>query len=166
MRSAVLACFCFAAALLSAQPSAQPSPTNLVSDSAVELPDAPPVPLKKCGPWSCWDYTKHHRPLEEVVRSRPFWLTVGGDFLISSSDAEISHEGYAHHKCWEGADGLPHYASRSQLYRYQLPENAAVAFASAIWLMAKMPKPALPMYLVWPAIVHGRADADWFQHCW
>ncbi len=138
---------------------------TLAYGQAFDAPSAiqPPKPAEH---WyqKRWDYP--NVPTRQVLKSKALWGTVGGDFLISSFDAEMSHEGYAHHRCVEGSQFLPNYASRWQLYENNLKENSAVAIVSFVWLKVKGPKPILPGFLISPAVVHIRAGMNWYDNCW
>ena len=134
-----------------------------------DLPDAPssarnPRELaysqQKCGPWKCWNYSTISN--KEVFKSKAFWLTFGGDVALSTLDAEVSHAGLAHHYCSE----LNNNNSRWQLYRYNLPENAAVGVTAFLWVKFKGPKWVLPLFLARPAYVHIQGADSWLSRCW
>jgi hypothetical protein len=89
-------------------------------------------------------------------------------FMLASGiyDAEVTHQGLAHHLCVEKNFGDP-YPSRGKIYRdAMLPMAAATA---ADWLMAKIGIPVAP-YTVMPAeisLTHFRSGSRWFTHeCW
>ena len=124
--------------------------------TAAPLPDAP-MPQ----PHALEDNVKF-RSNREVLRSKAFWSTFVGDFLISSFDAEMSHAGLAHHVCTE-QHGL---TSRGQLYLNNLPENAAVGIVSFLWVKFRAPNYVLPAFLAYPAKVHISAGLKWYQDCW
>jgi hypothetical protein len=131
-----------------------------------ELPDAPVPqvqPAAKCGPFSCWTFI--NVPTKEVLRSKALWLTFGADVALTTLDAEVTHEGLAHHLCVEKNIDPP-YPSRWQLYRAQLPENAAVFAVSFLWLKLHGPKYIMPGFLAFPAVAHIRGAAGWLDNCW
>jgi hypothetical protein len=105
---------------------------------------------------SPWTYP--NVPTKQVLSGKAFWATFLGDVAISSFDAEMSHAGLAHSGCRYEANGNK---SRAELYRFNLPENAAVGVVSFIWLKVKGPKYVLPVFLARPAYVHIKAGLSW-----
>jgi hypothetical protein len=130
-----------------------------------DAPDTIPLPQKKCGPWSCWDYATHHISNKEVFKRKVFWGTFTGDVLFGSFDAEMTHEGLAHHRCVEHNINPP-YPSRWQLYRANIPENAATGVASFLLTKLKAPKWLTPMILTPAAVAHLRGGIGWYENCW
>ena len=93
------------------------------------------------------------------------------DVAAGTFDAEMSHEGYAHHRCYEGGQGLPKYATRGQLYVHNLPEQLAfIGFGLLLtesranqWKGLKWMFPASAAY---PATIHIKAGLQWYTECW
>src|SRR5207302_224074 len=113
---------------------------------AQKPPDAPSAaqPPVKLSLWhQNWYayYATHHLTNRQVLSSKAFWATFLGDVAISSFDAEMSHAGLAHSGCRYEANGN---TSRAELYRYNVPENLAVAVVAFVWVKAKGPKYVLP----------------------
>ena len=140
-----------------------------------DLPDAPiraalstPAPAATDPITSIWHqnwyeyYAAHHRSNREVLSTKSFWAFVGTDLLASSFDAEMSrHQG----RCVEGAEGLPLHPTRWQLYRHNLPENAAVILVGFLETKARMPRWLMFTGDVYPIQAHLRAGLKWRQ-CW
>jgi hypothetical protein len=129
------------------------------------VPDSPST-IQPPQPHALEDDVKF-RSNGEVLRSKAFWSTFGGDFLISSFDAEMSHEGLAvcRHNGHPMSEANGNY-SRWQLYRYNLPENAAVGVVAFLWVKFRAPNYVLPAFLAYPAKVHISAGLKWYQDCW
>lgn len=75
-------------------------------------------------------------------------------------DAEVTHQGLAHHKCREGTGGDPT-PSRGELY-----EKNIATFAAALgfdWFLARHKAPYIPYLLpVAGTVVHVRGGTEWF----
>src|SRR5271157_1424250 len=148
--------------------------TAFAQNPSFVLPDTPsvtPEPVAKCGRWKCWDFK--NVPTREVIKSKALWATTFGDFGISSSDSEFSHQGNTrihggnpNHPCVEAGEGLPLHPSRGQLYAHNWKENVTTFGVSFLWLKVGGPKWVMPFFLTGPAIVHGREDYRWVKNCW
>src|SRR5271166_427440 len=130
---------------------------------AQELPNAPtpqPQAAAKCGPWSCWTYP--NVPTKEVLKSKSMWWPLLADVALTSLDDEMTLH-YEGRPCVEKDWNLPARPTRAQVYRETLPENAAVAIGTFLWLKLKGPKAVLPVFLVWPAYAHIKDSVEWVQ---
>jgi hypothetical protein len=107
-----------------------------------------------------------HRSNWETLKNKSLWTYAAADILAGAFDAEMSHAGYAHHRCVEGGDGLPRQASRAQLYRHDLPENVAVLAFGYLGTRLKMPRWLLFTTEAYPVQNHIRAGLQWRQDCW
>ena len=135
------------------------------------LPDAPsvaqtPASAARCGPWSCWNVAEHSRPWSEVVKNKTMWTAIGIDLAAGAFDVEMSHEGYAHHRCVEGGEGLPPHASRAQLYKHNVGEQVFVIAYDLMATKIKMPRWLLYGMDVYPIEAHMRAGLRWYENCW
>ena len=129
------------------------------------LPDAPqPQPVKKCGPWSCWNPTT--RPTKEVFKDKTFLAVVSTDAAVIVFDNEMTHEGLAHHKCVEGNPNLPMHPSRGQLYASDLPEFAVVSGGAFLFTKLSLPKWLTLSLLPYPVEEHLRGGIGWAENCW
>jgi hypothetical protein len=113
-----------------------------------------------------WNYDAVAISNREVFRSKSYWGFVAADLAAGAFDSEMSHEGYAHHRCVEGGDGLPPYASRWQHYQHNLPEEALVVGVGYFWTKIKGPKWVMPGLIAYPVEAHIRAGLAWEQNCW
>jgi len=139
---------------------------------AQDLPDAPiraaqnsPADPKTSIWHQSWYeyYATHHRSNREVLSNKSFWAFVGTDVLASSFDAEMSrHQG----RCVEGGEGLPLHPTRWQLYKHNLPENAAAIAVGFFETKAKMPRWLMFTGDILPVEAHLRAGLKWYQQCW
>ncbi len=81
-------------------------------------------------------------------------------------DAELTHQGLAHHECVEANTYLGPHPSRAELYRQNLLAFGAVGGLD--WVAAKFIKiPYLPY--VTPgveSVVHLRGGSKWLTQCW
>jgi hypothetical protein len=130
---------------------------------AENLPDAPSTFLQRRSPVSAHSAGRSNA---QRVWTRKF-LAAHGILLASGIyDAEVTHQGLAHHRCVEKNFGNP-YPSRGKSYRDALLPIAAVTAAD--WAMAKLRIPILP-YTLMPAglsVVHFQSGSQWFTHdCW
>lgn len=137
----------------------------LIGAAFAQLPDAPaPQPAAKCGPWAC--YHLQTIPTRQVFQSKAFYALIAGDFMAGAFDAEMTHEGIAHHVCVEGSVHPP-YPSRGDLYRAQIPEYAATAAVGFIWLKVRGPKWLMPALLTGPIYGHiFKGGLPWYEGCW
>lgn len=96
------------------------------------------------------------------TEKRIFWIS--NAVVLPASivyDAEVTHQGIAHHKCWEANSNLPRHPSRGQLYLYN------GAFAAAEFGLDLLLHKAHIHYLdnagaVFGSIVHFQAGSTWF----
>lgn len=150
--------------------SAESRPTPYLSS----LPDAPSAailnrdyhaPSGEKHPAVLWD-GEISRSNREVFKNKPYLFTVLTDVASGVFDAEMSHEGYAHHRCIEGGEGLGRYATRGALYRNNLPEQLFVIGYGFIATKAKMPSWLMPVPVIYAVQSHLRAGLQWWQNCW
>jgi len=139
------------------------------AQSVPDLPDAPRTqpaqytqPAAKCGPWSCWNYPDV--PTLEVLRSRSFLLSIGGEVGLAIGNAEVIHSKEAHGQC----SILNHRGleSRGRLYLGQAPIVAVVGVVDFVWGKVKGPKYIVPGFNAYPAIVHIRNMVHWEEDCY
>ena len=107
------------------------------------------------------------KPLPEVPQRK--WGSVWNKKFVSAHaaylgaivyDAEVTHQGLAHHKCLEGNGGDPT-PSRGELYGKTIPTFAAtVAFD---WFLVRHKIPIIPYVLpIAGTVVHVRGGTQWF----
>jgi hypothetical protein len=136
----------------------------LACASAEELPEAPSHALLVRKSFSL--VPAPHWSNSNRVWTKKFILAHG--ILLASGvyDAEVTHQGLAHHRCVEKNFGDP-YPSRGKIYRDAMFPIAAATAGD--WLLAKLGVPVAP-YAVLPgglSIVHFRSGSQWFTHdCW
>lgn len=89
-------------------------------------------------------------------------------------DAEMTHEGLAHHKCVEGNIELGRRPSRGELYRDNflkeyVPLTAINLLLQAAWRGDGQPKKWEWVPLIgagYGSTVHLRGGIQWYQRCW
>jgi hypothetical protein len=123
------------------------------------LPDAP-KPQPKCGPWSCWENRQADLTTKQVFRTKSFYAMVFTDLAASSFDAEMSHA-YNGHPCVEGNHDLPLHPTRWELYKENIPENAAVIVTAFVFTKVHVPKWLDWAALAYPVQLHLRAGIGW-----
>ena len=134
---------------------------------SITLPDAPPVQPKMPGFWSfgSWNRAAPLRTNHQILHDKSLF-TVQTIWLGSIVyDAELTHQGLAHHKCVEGSMGNNLHPSRAELYRSTIPEyTVGTAFN---WLMMKyMSKSLIMVFPSYSATVHLRGGTTWLANCW
>ena len=139
----------------------------LVGAAAGQLPDAPvrqppAAPVKQSG-WHCCYDPHNMRSNREALTNKTFLFTSIADIGVGVFDAEITHQGLAHHRC---AEGNVHPPTRANLYKNNLPEEAAVLVVE--FMVAKIRAPRWMGWglLTYPVEVHTRAGLDWTENCW
>lgn len=124
---------------------------------AQELPDNPqPQPKQK----SEWQSQLTSRTWHETFTGKTFWFVHGLYLTTWVIDAEVTHQGLAHHKCTEANGNLPAYPSRGQLYRLNLIQFGAVTGIDL--LLRKFGVPIAPYTT--PLLMAGRhayAAQEW-----
>jgi hypothetical protein len=147
------------------QPGAQSLPDAPMSN--MQIVQAQTATGQRISIWrQQWDYGKYHISNREVLANKSYLLFVTADVLVDTFDAEMSHEGFAHHRCVEGAQGLPPIASRWSLYGNNIPEEAAVIVVGFVETKIKMPRWLIFTGDVYPVESHLRAGLKWYQDCW
>ncbi|HEX4489349.1 MAG TPA: hypothetical protein VH088_23950 [Terriglobales bacterium] len=131
---------------------------------AENLPDAPSSAYIEQG--ASMPVPTVHWSIANPVWTKKFIFAHSLMLASGVYDAEITHQGLAHHRCVEKNFGDP-YPSRGKIYRdAMLPIAAATA---ADWFMAKIGIPVVP-YTVMPgeiSVMHFRSGSRWFTHdCW
>jgi hypothetical protein len=138
------------------------------------LPDAPIAPTEYLPAATVYRPTWLGQP-EAAVQSEPVFnerfinkkfLAVHAVFLASIVyDAELTHQGLAHHKCVESNPDLGTHPSRGRIYG----ENtlAFSAISGLDWILGKTKIPVLPYVspLVGTA-VHLTGGSKWLTECW
>jgi hypothetical protein len=81
-------------------------------------------------------------------------------------DAELTHEGLAHHKCVEANPYLGVHPSRGKIYGQNL--LALGAISGLDWVTAKLVKVHYLPYVapVAESVVHLRGGSQWLTECW
>jgi len=81
-------------------------------------------------------------------------------------DAELTHEGLAHHKCVEANPYLGVHPSRGEIYGQNLLAFGAIAGLD--WMTAKLIKVHYLPYVapVAESLVHLRGGSQWLTECW
>jgi hypothetical protein len=141
--------------------------------SARSLPEAPSMvrstvatkTVSKPSPWRALSETDHLTNREVFDKK---FLSVHGTFLASIVyDAELTHQGLAHHRCVEGNINLGEHPSRGDVYRNNLLEQF-VPITVMDWFLGKY---------VWKGIgyegatigsvIHFRGGTKWLTSgCW
>lgn len=140
-----------------------------------QLPDAPapaaatePAPsLARPAGHEFNPYSGHYvLGWKETATGKAFWLPYGALWAASITDAEITHQGLAHHRCVEGNPELPRHPSRGQLYRQFAWEDGAITVAG--YFMRKLG------FRWWTydvpaglgAGIHLHGASSWLGECW
>jgi hypothetical protein len=81
-------------------------------------------------------------------------------------DAELTHEGLAHHKCVEANPYLGVHPSRGEIYGQNLLAFGAITGLD--WITAKLIKVRYLPYIAPAAesVVHFRGGSQWLTECW
>lgn len=145
---------------------------------SLSLPDSPstssapsPDSAVKCGPkWmgGCWDLNHRNYSWKENFTSPSWYWPMLGWIAADVYDAEMTHEGLAHHHCHEGAEGLAGNPSRGQLYLYEVRNEAP------LWVMNyfihKLNRKGTTIISIGQAGaamgVHIHGGTGWAMHCW
>jgi hypothetical protein len=145
--------------------------------AGLNLPDAPstvqPPPAfghakaeKKESSWTyLHDGTTKARTNKEVAQVKSMWV-IDGVFMASQIfDAEMTHEGLAHHRCVE-RNVKPPYPNRYDLYRADLLATVMELGLNAFSTKAKMPGWLPLVWTTYPVESHIRGGLNWYEHCW
>lgn len=143
-----------------------------------ELPSAPSATAALQPDPVVWSLTERKEP-DVAPRPDPVWdkkmwaahLVLAGSMIF---DVETTHQGLAHHQCYEGNDSLRQAPSRAELYKDNLLQFVPVVFMD--WLGAASGRAAhLPRW-AWKSIgyigptygsaVHIRGAISWYTNCW
>jgi len=81
-------------------------------------------------------------------------------------DAELTHEGLAHHKCVESNPHLGIHPSRGEIYGQNLLAFSAITGLD--WITGKLIKVHYLPYVapVAESVVHLRGGSEWLTECW
>lgn len=81
-------------------------------------------------------------------------------------DAELTHEGLAHHKCVEANPYLGIHPSRGEIYGQNLLAFSAITGLD--WITAKLIRVRYLPYIapVAESVVHLRGGSQWLTECW
>jgi hypothetical protein len=81
-------------------------------------------------------------------------------------DAELTHEGIAHHKCVEANPYLGIHPSRGEIYGQNLLAFGAITGLD--WMTAKLIKVHYLPYVapIAESVVHFRGGSQWLTECW
>jgi hypothetical protein len=89
-------------------------------------------------------------------------------FLLGSMvyDAELTHEGLAHHKCVEANPYLGIHPSRGKIYGQNLLAFSAITGLD--WMTAKLVRVHYLPYIapIAESVVHFRGGSQWLTECW
>jgi hypothetical protein len=142
--------------------------------AGLNLPDAPSAmvrveptpPVKKESSWTyLHDGTTKARTNKEVLQVKSMWV-IDGVFMASQIfDAEMTHEGLAHHRCTERSVKPP-YPNRYDLYRADLLATIMELGLNAFSTKAKMPTWLPLVWTTYPVQAHIRGGLNWYEHCW
>ena len=169
------------ALLIAANANSVPASVPTHTTQASMLPNAPePQPPKPrtvsftntdvdALPTGAYEPKRAQRP-EPAVTSGEIWnkefIAVHAAFLGSIVyDAELTHQGLAHHNCAEANPNLGSHPSRGQIYRENMLAFSAISGFD--WLIAKAKIPYIPY--IGPAVgsaIHLTAGSKWLAQCW
>jgi len=150
-----------------------------VAGPSREIPDAPSSAMRmslaiepavkrppKPNPWRLLDGETDHLSNREVF-DKKFWA-VHGMFLDSIIyDAELTHQGLAHHRCVEGNINLGQHPSRGEIYRNNLLEQF-VPLTFMDWALGKYVWKGLGYEgATMGSVIHFRGGTKWLTSgCW
>lgn len=138
--------------------------------AASGIPNAP-EPGAGLAPAAVYQPNAHRAPEPAAVRDEKVFnkkFIAAHAVLLGSMvyDAELTHQGLAHHECVEANTYLGPHPSREELYRQNLLAFSAVGGLD--WVAAKFIKiPYLPY--VTPgveSVIHLRGGSKWLTQCW
>jgi len=97
--------------------------------------------------------------------SKWFWTAHAGLLAATVFDAEVTHQGLAHHKCVEGNSDLPHHPTRGELYGYSLGIDAGLTALDYL-LFRKLGHGTHFAGAAYGIIVHVQGGSSWYtQSC-
>lgn len=138
---------------------------TFVSSAFGQLPDAPAPQPKHEHEFN--RYSGHEiLSWKETASGKAFWLPYGALWAASIADAEITHEGIAHHRCVEGNGNLPRYPSRGAIYKELAIEDVPITALG--YFMRKLG------FRWWTydvpaglgAGIHIHGASQWLGECW
>jgi hypothetical protein len=143
----------------------------LTVNSSIALAELPLAPMEKNVEQIDATALEQHpstgyRPNRRLFTNKSYWTYVAADVFAGAFDSEMSHEGYAHHRCVEGGEGLPTFASRARLYTHNLPEEGALIALGLVATKIRMPRWLLFATEAYPLQAHIRAGLKWREDCW
>lgn len=121
----------------------------------VPMPEPPP-PVKAVPPKESWS---------DKWDRRSFWPSVAFMAAGGIYDAEVTHQGLAHHKCVEGNMDWVRYPSRGMLYRQIAIPDAAIFGMGYLIHKGKIKFIPQGMFLANGAW-HFEAASSWPLYCW
>ena len=123
-------------------------------------------PAHKPSQWRLMDAETDHLTNHEVF-DKKFWVA-HGIFLDSIIyDAELTHQGLAHHRCVEGNVNLGQHPSRAEIYRNNLLEQF-LPLTIMDWALGKYVWKGLGYEgATMGSVVHFRGGTKWLTSgCW